>query len=306
MISQTIESTRETGGVYPYMKLAWITILVAGCANVAFGMSAPKTIREIQIISGWGGLGTPQNAKVTILCENGKYLRDGRPINAALVDAFLSSLNAPVIPKPQMENLGITSEWLTRGLPLAEKNMPGRFSDATPGQKTLFESSFVDPALMTKAMSDLFAYASMDDYPYASAVVTFEDGSTISAKTHSYYIFMIPWTVSGKGETFNADISRTLSALLPPNAPNKSRLVAEELVSKLGEALMRRIEPEWKMRGVEARAGAALDSLPTFTQSTLRTSIPTTTSRSDFGGMTKVPTKPIFRPRYTGLTSPQT
>ena len=114
---------------------------------------------------------------------------------------------------------------------------------------------------MTKAMSDLFAYASMDDYPYASAVVTFEDGSTISAKTHSYYIFMIPWTVSGKGETFNADISRTLSALLPPNAPNKSRLVAEELVSKLGEALMRRIEPEWKMRGVEARAGAALDSL---------------------------------------------
>ena len=146
------------------MKLAWITILVAGCANVAFGLSAPKTIREIQIISGWGGLGTPQNAKVTILCENGKYLRDGRPINAALVDAFLSSLNAPVIPKPQMENLGITSEWLTEASPWRKRTCR-EGSRMLLLARTLFESSFVDPALMTKAMSDLFAYASMDELP---------------------------------------------------------------------------------------------------------------------------------------------
>jgi hypothetical protein len=122
-----------------------------------------------------------------------------------LVDAFLLALNAPVITKPQMENLGITSQWLTKSLSLAEKSMPGSLSDATPSQKSLFASSFVNPALMANVVSDLFAYSSFDDNPYASAEVTFDDGSRLTAKTHSYYVFMIPWTVSGKGETFNAD-----------------------------------------------------------------------------------------------------
>jgi hypothetical protein len=246
------------------MKLAWITILIAtALANVAFGQSTAKPVREIKIHSGWGGLGRPQSAAATIRRENGQYLRDGKPINAALVDAFLLALNAPVIAKPQMENLGITSQWLTKSLSLAEKSMPGSFSDATPSQKSLFASSFVNPALMANVVSDLFAYSSFDDNPYASAEVTFDDGSRLTAKTHSYYVFMIPWTVSGKGETFNADISRTFSALLPAKAPNKQRLVADKFVSKLGETLMQRIEPEWKMHGVEDRAGDALSALRT-------------------------------------------
>jgi hypothetical protein len=120
------------------MKLAWITILIAAAlANVAFGQSTAKPVREIKIHSGWGGLGRPQNAAATIRRENGQYLRDGKSINAALVNAFLLALNAPVIAKPQMENLDITSHWLTTNLSLAEKSMPGSFSDATPSQKSL-------------------------------------------------------------------------------------------------------------------------------------------------------------------------
>lgn len=106
---------------------------------------------------------------------------------------------------------------------------------------------------MAKVISDLFSYSSFDDNPYASGEMTFDDGSTVTAKTHSYYAFMIPWTISDRGDTFNTAISRTFSALLPPKTTNKQRLVADEFVSKLAETLLQRIEPEWKMRGVEDR-----------------------------------------------------
>jgi hypothetical protein len=46
------------------MKLAWITILIAAAlANVAFGHSTAKPVREIKIHSGWGGLGRPQTLR---------------------------------------------------------------------------------------------------------------------------------------------------------------------------------------------------------------------------------------------------
>jgi hypothetical protein len=246
------------------MKQVWIAMLMIwALKGIVSGQSTTKSVRKIELHSGWGGLGTPQNSTVIIRRENGRYVRNGMPIDAALVDAFISALDAPTVAKPQMENLGVTSIWLRNNLHLAEKAVSGSFADATPTQRSLFESSFVNPTLMAKVVSDLFSYSSFDDNPYASGEVTFDDGSMLTAKTHSYYVFMIPWTISDRGDTFNAAISRTFSALLPTKTTNKQRLVADEFVSKLGETLLQRIEPEWKMRGVEDRAGNALKSLRT-------------------------------------------
>jgi len=247
------------------MKQIWIAMgLVCGLTGIVSGQSATKSVRKIELHSGWGGLGTPQNFTVIIRRETGRgYTRNGMLINAALVNAFISSLDVPVVAKPQMDNLGVTAVWLRNNLHLAEKTVSGRFADATPTQRSLFESSFVNPTLMAKVISDLFSYSSFDDNPYASCEVTFDDGSTVTAKTHSYYVFMIPWTISDRGETYNAAISRTFSALLPPETTNKQRLTADEFVSKLAETLLQTIEPEWKMRGVEDHAGDALKSLRT-------------------------------------------
>lgn len=79
------------------------------------------------------------------------------PIDAALVDAFISALDAPTVAKPQMENLGVTSIWLRNNLHLAEKAVSGSFADATPTQKSLFESSFVNPTVMAKVVSSMWA-----------------------------------------------------------------------------------------------------------------------------------------------------
>jgi hypothetical protein len=81
-----------------------------------------------------GGLGIPQNSTVIIRRENGRYLRNGIPIDAAPIVAFISALDAPTVAKPQMKNLGVTPVWLRNTLLLAEKGVSGSFADATPTQ----------------------------------------------------------------------------------------------------------------------------------------------------------------------------
>jgi hypothetical protein len=223
---------------------------------------AQKSVRLIEIHSGWGGLGTPQNANVIIRQEKGKFLCDGKLVDASLVGALVAALDAPLIAKPDLANLGITPAWLKAHATSAEGKLPGKFFEATARQKELFATSFTDLAMIAKVVPQLFQYASSDDYPYTEVDVLFEDGSALSAKSHSYYAFLMPWELSEKGEeTYNANISRALSALMPPHTVNKGRLAGEGFVSALAGTLMLNIEPEWNLRGVESRAGDALAAL---------------------------------------------
>lgn len=236
-----------------------MTVLV----GVTFGQGPARSAREIEITSGWGGLGTPQKAVVKIMKSGANYSSDGHSIDASLVNAFVEALQAPAVPKPEMGDLGITAGWLIANRAMAERSLNRSWTEATPRQRALFSASFSNIRTMSQVASNLFTYTSFDDNPYASVKVVFENGSEITAKTHSYYVFMVPWNVSGKGPTFNATISRTLSALLPSKAPNKNRLIADGLTSKLAEALMEQIKPQWELRGVEDRAGDTLRALRT-------------------------------------------
>jgi hypothetical protein len=168
-----------------------------------------------------------------------------------------------MIARPEMENLGITENWLGAHLKAVEDRMPGAFPGALPTQQHLFESTYTNLGAMAGIVPDLFRYASFDDNPYAEVEVDFEDGSKLAAKSYSYYAFMIPWMMNGDKNscTFNAAISRAVSALLPIKSPNKERLDGAGFDSSLGEATMRRIEDKWKMLGVEGRAEPALASL---------------------------------------------
>jgi len=216
----------------------------------------------IEIHSDWGGLGTPQNADVIIRWKDGVFVCDGKPVNAALVDGLVATLEIPIIGKPDLENLGVTPAWLKAHVASAEQKLPGKFSEASASQKELFATSFTDSALIANVVPALFQYGRLDDNPYAKVEIVFEDGSKLSAESHSYYPFLIPWRLSEKGEeTYNANISRALSALMPAHTVNKERLAGQEFVSALAEALMLNIEAKWNMRGVESRAGDALASL---------------------------------------------
>jgi len=224
---------------------------------------AQKAVRQIEIVSGWGGLGTAQKATVTIRSENGVFLRGGKPVDSKLVDNLVAALAAPLIAKPELANLGITPEWLKTQIVPAEDRMQGAFPDALSTQKKLFEGSLTDPRFVAKVLPDLFNFTRFDDYPFVHVQVSFKDGSKVTANSRSYYAFQIPWKIGEDTNraTFNADLSRAVSSLMPPRTANKERLDGMDIGFELAEAVMTRIEPQWKMLGVEGRSGGALNAL---------------------------------------------
>jgi WG containing repeat len=239
-----------------------LRIFLASLSLSASAAQSPKQVSRVEIRSGWGGLGNSQNAALVIRQEKGEFRCEGQRVDPSLVAALVSALNAPILPKLDLANIGITPAWLERNVARAEQNLAAEFSDATASQKDLFAKSFTDPAVIAKVVPQLFQYVKMDDYPYAEVEAIFDDGSKLSAKSHSYYAFLLPWQLSENGqETFNANISRALSALLPPRTANKDRLAGDELTPELAQTLLRNIDTDWKMLGVESRAADALAAL---------------------------------------------
>jgi len=231
--------------------------------GASFPAQSDEKVQEIVIHSGWGGLGTPQDLTVTILATPDGFQCDGKPVKPALVRALVSAAQMPPISKPNPGNLGITNSWLRSQLTLVEGGMAAKMSEATARQRALFESTFNDPDKIDSVVPTLFTFTRFDDYPRTAVRIEFSDGSQISLTSHSYYEFMLPWTINGSEneETYNADISRAIAALLPSKSVNKERLAGVDFGSHLADSVMQSIESQWKQIGAEDRAGDSLANL---------------------------------------------
>lgn len=238
-------------------------LILLGLSVAMVSAQAPKNVQRIEIQSEWGGLDTSQNAQVVIHAEKDGFFRNGERIAPELVNALVAALDAAQIPKPDIENLGITQLWLKDNLVSVEAGMYGTFPAALPSQKALFENTFTDPGKIAEILPSVFGFVVMDDYPLVSVKVFFADGSAAEARTNSQYTFMIPWQRSGdnKQESYNVAISRAVCGLLPKGTVNQDRLAGRRFAPELAQAVMSNIEPEWKMLGVEGRAGDALQAL---------------------------------------------
>jgi hypothetical protein len=236
-----------------------IVLSVPTCAA-----QSQKEIRTIEIRTGWGGLGAPQNKLVTIQRKDGKFVSNGKSVKSEQVQALINALSAEPVAKPEMTNLGITQAWLKAKLASQKPRAWAQATETTAKQQQMFNKAFTDSAVIAKALPSLFAFTRFDDYPGVGVEVVFEDGSKLTAGSHSYYVFMLPWKISGiKTETYNADISRAVSALLPANSVNKERLAGDGLDDQLTDSVMRLIEREWNLLGSDERAGEALKRLRT-------------------------------------------
>ena len=234
----------------------WLAVAVVSA-------QAEKGVRRIEIQSEWGGLGTPQSVHVVIQAENGGFVRDGKRITPDLVSALVAALNAPRIPKPDIDNLGLSQTWLKDKLVPVEAGMQGTFPNALASQRALFESTFTDQTKLVNILPSLFRFSRTDDYPHVKVTVLLGDGSTLEADTNSQYAFMIPWKLSGddQHDSYSMTLSHAVSGLLPKGVVNKERLEGNGFASELAETVMKAIEPQWKMLGVEGRAGDALAAL---------------------------------------------
>jgi hypothetical protein len=228
---------------------------------------AQVRVREITIRSGWGGLGPPQDETISIRAKNGALAYNGKRVDQSKADALIAALRASIISEPDPSNLGVTPAWIDEQIADQKGRFRQEVARVTASQRTLLADTLKNRQKIERIVPALFRYVRTDDYPGASVEVTFEDGAKLSAGTHSYYPFMLPWSVGAQGEqTYNADISRAVASLLLKKSPNKDRLggstFAYELVeppsvplSANGTCLVPRIEPPmlWLRLGLATR-----------------------------------------------------
>ncbi len=223
---------------------------------------AQSPVQEIAIRTGWGGLGTPQDQTIVIRAKNGTLVSNGKRVEQSKVEALIAALTAPPIPRPELSNLGATPAWLNEQIGDPKGRFRLEVARATASQRALLSDTIKDPQEVARVVPALFSYVKTDDYPGATVEVTFHDGSKLRVETHSYYPFMLPWSVQGLNEqTYNADISRAVANLLEKKSPNKDRLGGSTFAYELVETTKRSIEREWKLLGSQDRAGDALAAL---------------------------------------------
>lgn len=221
-------------------------------------------IRVIEIKSAWGGLGPSANSELRIVKEGSEFRLGRTKISSDALNTLLAALEQPDIPSPSLPNLGIDQEWLEKNsLRLPYSTMGGPEIGASD-QQVLYRQSFHDQAFMTRIVSGIFSSFHTDDYPSVKAIVSLEDGSVIMLTSDSQHPFMLPWKIEMGGtahQTFNADISRSLAAILPNKTANRSRLLGEELPDLVRIDAERALEPQLKMLDAKNRASAALSQL---------------------------------------------
>lgn len=182
------------------------------------------------------------------------------------VMSLISALSEPAMHRPELSNLGITSKWLGEHADDALEHVGALGQPNSAKQQEYFRKSFTDLDLIQKVIPEVIGAHWTDDDVWAYVTVKFKTGPDWTAETTSQPPFMLPWKCNLAGrdfKTYNADLSRSLSELLPIGAVNQKRLSGEGLDSQLYQAVGRAINKQWREIGAEDVAGPSLDLLRT-------------------------------------------
>jgi hypothetical protein len=247
------------------MNAALTTILLCLSLVTVTALAQSNSVNKVRIVSSWGGLGEGKQSELVVTRKSGAYLANGKKIPDELIVNLLSAIDAPIVTKPDLANLGITKEWLDANAEKAIKEYAAAyFSLAAPNQRELYFSSFKDQKFIEKVLPRLFNFVASDDYPNVEIEITGTDGRVIKVSSKAQPLFMLPWVVSGDGkklETYNADIARAVASLAPKKFANRERLAGDGLGYELAKAVMDEIEGRWELLNVENKAKPYLDQL---------------------------------------------
>jgi hypothetical protein len=196
-----------------------------------------RAVHQIEVDSHWMGL-EAKKGRFTIRNVNGSFRHGLVKVQTKAIDALVAALKEPPIEKPDLANLGITQAWLDARV---EANIPYFF---TPAERARFRSSFTDLATVQDLLPFVFQYSKSDDFPSVQVTVTFSDGSRLTAKSHSHYLQMLPWTVDSNGQTYvtyNAKISNALAAVMPKKTTNRERLLESSVEQVIADGIYRQV-----------------------------------------------------------------
>ena len=237
------------------LLLAISLLLFLLCSEDVF--SQRRQIKEIRIKSAVGWVDEDHYSELLIRNVHGSYWLNGSKIETKLVDNLVRVISEPAIRYAQMANLGITEEWLNEnsGMDMSDY-LAERLDKALPSQKALFFSSFKNLALIKRTIPDFFSISMSDYYPEISVEIVEKNGRRTEIFSESQTLLSLPWRISKnrkKSITYNANISRAISNIMPERSANKKRLVGEDIRGELATAIMDAIEDKWNLLDAEQR-----------------------------------------------------
>lgn len=230
------------------LVLQIVAVLLFGGALFCQSENRPakKTIVKVEIDSGPATY--PQFAPVFILRrQDGAYRRAyGEIVDAGLINALRVALNEPPLTKPTLTNLGITRNWLEGYSWLALHNQI-----PTSAPKRVLARAFTNPEVIRRVARGMFNEHPRDlvEVEFLRFTVTFDDGSEVEGDGAGPFPFMLPWSVTRNGkekETYNANISRALAALMPQGATNREMLTGQTFSVDIVDAVEDYVEANWK------------------------------------------------------------
>jgi len=178
-----------------------------------------------------------RSANLLITCEPRRCVTVGGEVPVELVEAFRVAVIPLVMDHIDLENLGVSGEWVRR---LAAQEH-ARLDGENPG-KGSFRDEFgtrlddcaprtdVLHALLTSYYSPKYYWS--DDYPGVNALMTLLSSAKVELSSSSQKEFMLPWRITTRAKsrvTYDARISRALAALLPRDFLERQRIAGEGL-----------------------------------------------------------------------------
>jgi hypothetical protein len=241
-----------------------LNYLLAAAATLAVSPGAvPQTnprVKTIEIHSQWGGLGPAGDSTLQISRHAEQFRIKGKTVDRTLVEDILTQIDAAVS-EPTLENLGITKSWLESN---SDAALPDRLRNEPANEKELFRSYFRNVGLMEKIVPEIIRQGWTDDYPQLDVRVLRDDGSITILHSERQNIFMIPVTITERGQvrlSYNSRLSRAIAAVLPSGFVNRERLSGADLRSVVATAVMSRIDDDLNLLETRNKIGNELKQL---------------------------------------------
>jgi hypothetical protein len=242
----------------------WILPLLLATTGTPPAAIPPPRVTEVTIDAGWGGLGQPGREHYAIHRGEDAYVLTGdvakeasifggaagrrmltpATVDAAAVQALAQALRAPDVLRETAFARLADPDWFARIAPL---QLARRLQApaCSPQARELFVHDFTDPARMRKALADYYEGFWFDDYPRVAVSVTLDDGTRLAAESTSQKQYMLPWTRDGR-PTWSLDLAAAIAAVLPPDAPSRSRLAEGNLADDLSYHLVPPRDSAWE------------------------------------------------------------
>jgi hypothetical protein len=197
-----------------------------------------RLIRELRDVTevdltcthmGWGS----KTGKLTIVKASDGFTANGKKVADNHMEEFLDAVASPAIAELSLVNLGITPEWVEANasaiLEGIEAAKYGKFvGNCSERQKDFFNDHVKTPSTIEKAVQDYYLRTFWTgDYPQITVEISFTAGRSIRLTSSAQQQFMIPWSIERNemsSVTYNADISRALSTLMPVDFLHRERL----------------------------------------------------------------------------------